>query len=130
MNSNIDLIRAGYADFQNQNIAGVISRFADEFAVDIVGAPEVPYAGTYRNPAELAGFFQELAAQVTISKFEPREYFADGDRVVAIGRYGGSVNRSGHAFETDFAMIWTVRDGKIVGMQELTDPSELKKGFA
>ena len=130
MSNNVDIIRAGYGDFLTGNIAGVLERFADDCTVEIAGAPEVPYAGTYRTRAELAGFFQQLGETVTISLFEPREYFADGDRVVTLGRYAGKVNRTDAAFEADWVMAWTLRDGKIVGMQEIADPAALRKGFA
>ncbi|HEX2060358.1 MAG TPA: nuclear transport factor 2 family protein [Thermoanaerobaculia bacterium] len=128
--NNIDIIRAGYGDFLTGNIEGVVERFADEIEVSIAGAPEVPYAGTYRNRAELAGFFQKLNDAMQINVFEPREYFADGDRVIALGHYAGEVRKNGHTFAADWCMAWTVRDGRIVAMKELTDPSELKKGFA
>lgn len=130
MSKNVEIIRAGYGDFLSGNIPGVIERFADEFSFNIVGAPEVPYAGTYSNRAELGTFFQRLNENVTISVFEPREYFADGDRVVTLGHYSGKVNHNGHPFAADWAMAWTVRDGKIVGMQELADPAQLRQGFA
>jgi ketosteroid isomerase-like protein len=130
ISNNADIVRAGYADFVTGNIPGVLGRFADDITISIAGAPEVPYAGTYRSRDEVAGFFQKLDANVVISVFEPREYFVNGDRVVTLGHYEGSVRQNGRAFGGDWAMAWTVRDGKIVAMQELTDPSELKKGFA
>jgi ketosteroid isomerase-like protein len=130
MSNNVDIIRAGYGDFLSGNIPGVIERFADEFNFNVAGAPEVPYAGTYRNRAELASFFQQLGENVTISFFEPREYFVNGDRVVTLGYYEGKVNRNDVPFAADWVMAWTVRDGKIVGMQEISDPAQLRKGFA
>lgn len=128
--NNVDLIRAGYADFTNGNIPGVVERFAEDINFQIAGAPEVPYAGTYRTRDELMQFFQKLDANVNISVFEPREYFVDGDRVVTIGHYRGEVRKTGQSFASDWAMAWTIRDGRIVGMQELVDPTPLKRAFA
>ena len=130
MSNNVDIIRAGYGDFLSGNIPGVMERFADEFNFNVAGAPEVPYAGTYGNRTELMSFFQQLGESVTFSLFEPREYFANGDRVLALGRYEGKVNRSDTPFATDWVMAWTIRDGKIVAMQEICDPAQVRKGFA
>ena len=127
--NNVDLIKAGYADFLSGNIPAVVERFADDINFTIAGAPEVPYAGTYRTRDELIGFFQNLDANVNISVFEPREYFVDGDRVVALGHYQGEVRKSGQSFASDWAMAWTIRAGQIVGMQELVDPTPLKRAF-
>jgi ketosteroid isomerase-like protein len=128
-NNNIEVVKAGYADFLQGNVAGVLGRFAEQFEFTVLGAPEVPYAGTSRNREELAGFFKGLDEHVAITVFEPREYFAAGDRVVTLGHYGGHVKQNGHPFSADWAMVWTVRDGKVEAMQELVDPTELKKGF-
>jgi uncharacterized protein len=128
--SNVQLVRDGYADFVSGNIPGVLSRFADSFEFTVPGAPEVPYARTSRNREELTEFFQGLDANVQITVFEPREYFASGDRVVALGHYEGEVKRTGHRFATPWAMVWTIQDGKVTRFEEMSDPSALKKGFA
>lgn len=130
MSDIVQIVRDGYADFLSGNIPGVLDRFAEEFTFTTPGAPEVPYAGTKRNRDELAAFFRDLNETVNITSFEPREYFANGDRVIAIGRYAGEVRRSGRSFDSGWAMAWTVRDGKVVAFEEFSDPSALKAGFA
>ncbi len=130
MSSNIDVVRGAYADFLSGNIPAVLSRLADQVEFSISGAPEVPYAGTFRTADEVGNFFRQLGEQVTISIFEPREYFASGDRVVALGHYEGKVNHNGQPFAADWAMAWTIRDGKVAAMQELADNPGLRKGFA
>ena len=127
--SNVQIVKDGFNDFLTGNIPGVLGRFADEFSFTVPGAPEVPYAGTKRTTEELAGFFQGLDENVTLSVFEPREYIATGDKVVAVGHYEGQVKRSGHPFASDWVMVWTLRDGKVTEFREFSDPTELKKGF-
>ena len=130
MSDNIDIVRGGYNDFLAGNVPGVLERFADDFTFSVPGAPDVPYAGTFHNRAELGRFFQEMGEEITMSLFEPREYFASGDRVVVLGHYEGKVNRTGAPYASDWAMAWTFKDGKVVAMQELSDPAQLRKGFA
>jgi ketosteroid isomerase-like protein len=130
MSDNIDLVRGGYQDFLDGNFDSLFGRFAEEFRFTVAGAPDVPYAGTFTTKERLAQFFQELDQQVTFSLFEPREYFVNGDRVVALGRYEGEVKKNGRRWGADWAMVWTVRDGKVISMEERVDPSSLKAGFA
>ncbi len=129
MSNNIDIVRGGYDDFLNGNFDSLYGRFAEEFRFTVAGAPEVPYAGTFTTRERLAQFFQELDQAVTISLFEPREYFATGDRVVALGRYEGEVKKNGRRWAADWAMAWTIRDGKVVSMEELVDPTSLKQAL-
>lgn len=130
MSDNVQIVQGGYADFLSGNIPGVLDRFADEFTFTVPGAPEIPYAGTKRNQQELIGFFQGLNETVNITLFEPREYIAVGDRVITIGHYEGEVRQTGRRFESDWAMAWTLRDGKVVAFREYSDPTQLKAGFA
>ncbi len=130
MSDNVQIVRDGYADFLNGNIPGVLDRFAEEFTFTVPGAPEIPYAGTKRTREELAAFFRDLNESVNITSFEPREYFVAGDRVVTLGRYAGEVRKSGRNFDSEWAMAWTVRDGKVVDFKEFSDPSQLKAGMA
>jgi uncharacterized protein len=127
--SNVDIVQGGYNDFMTGNVEGVLNRFASDFSFTVPGAPEIPYAGTKRTREELAAFFRDLGSMVTFTAFEPREYVEQGDRVVALGRYAGTVNQSNHPFDNQWAMVWTVRDGKVVEFTEYTDVSNLKKGF-
>ncbi len=46
--------------------------------------------------------------------FEPREFFAQDDTVVVLGHYRFRVKTTGIAYDTDWAMVWKLRDGKVV----------------
>ncbi len=53
------------------------------------GAPVVPYAKRRRGIDEVKDFFVELGAAAEVQHFEPREFFAAGDRVVVLGAWSG-----------------------------------------
>jgi ketosteroid isomerase-like protein len=127
--SNVQVVQGGYNDFLTGNVEGVLNRFAGDFSFTVCGAPEIPYAGTKRTREELAAFFSDLGSMLTFTAFEPREYIEQGDRVVALGRYAGTVNQSNHPFDNLWAMVWTIRDGKVVEFTEYSDVSDIRKGF-
>jgi len=62
-----------------------------------------------------------LARQQDVIHFEPKEFIANDEKVVALGNYEWKVKSTGRTFGSDFAHIFTVRDGKIVRFQEITD---------
>jgi uncharacterized protein len=74
--------------------------------------PHVPTAGERRGTAHVTEFFKQVAESVTFSQFEPREFIATGDKVVALGHY---VARTpiGKTFDSDFARVFTLRNGKV-----------------
>ena len=65
---------------------------------------------------------------MTFSRFEPREFIATGDKVVALGHYVGKTS-IGKSFDLDWAMVFTLRNGKVVRFQEFTDSAAVNASF-
>jgi ketosteroid isomerase-like protein len=78
----------------------------------------------------VAEFFQQVAASEEFQQFEPREFVAQGEKVVAIGHYRAITKPTGKSFESDFAMVFTMRDGKVAKFQEFTDSAGINAAFA
>src|SRR5436305_8704351 len=84
--ANIEIVKNCYAAFQRGDIANILSVIADD--VEWINPGErVPTAGTRHTAAEIARFFEIVAATWDFTAFAPREYVATGDTVVAIGSY-------------------------------------------
>jgi 2-(1,2-epoxy-1,2-dihydrophenyl)acetyl-CoA isomerase len=52
---------------------------------------------------------------------EPEEVLRDGDRVVVRGTYRGTVRRSGDDVKAAFVHLWTVGDGRLEALDQITD---------
>jgi ketosteroid isomerase-like protein len=52
-----------------------------------------------------------------VQHFEPREFIADGDKVVALGHYAWHVKATGREFGDDFAHVFTLCNGKVIRFQ-------------
>ena len=48
------------------------------------------------------------------------EYFESGDHVIVLGHYFG-VSKKGRRVQSRFAHFWTIRDGKVVRLQQTAD---------
>jgi ketosteroid isomerase-like protein len=48
-------------------------------------------------------------------------YFADGNAVIAIGRYAGVHHQTGKTFDAAFAHVWDVANGQIERFRRYTD---------
>jgi len=66
-------------------------------------------------------FFSDLAALEEPEVFEPEEYVAQGDRVVALGHFRFRMKTTGKSYASPWAMAWTVRDGKAVDCRVYED---------
>ena len=57
------------------------------------------------------------------------EFVAQGDKVVVLGHYVWHVKATGKVWESDFAHVVSVRDGKVRRFQEYTDTAALGAAF-
>src|SRR3979490_3372979 len=80
----------------------------------------VPTAGERRGTAAVAEFFKIVADTTHFSRFEPQQFIAQGDKVVALGHYTAKTSTGG-SVDSDFVMVFTVRGGKVTEFQEFLD---------
>jgi uncharacterized protein len=127
---NTGLVQQAYGYFQNGDIPAVLETLSEDVEW-VVPRPEgVPLGGTYNGVEEVGQFFSSLGDTQEARQFEPREFVAQDDRVVALGHYAWHVKSTGREWESDFAHVFTVHDGKVTRFQEYTDSAALAEAFA
>jgi ketosteroid isomerase-like protein len=99
----------------------VLDRLSDDIEWRIAGPSELPYAGVHRGRDEVAKFLQTFGQAAEFEVFEPREYLAKGDKVVVLGHERQRIKASGRVVETDWAMVFVVRDGRIMRFRNFVD---------
>src|SRR5947207_4654946 len=122
---NIETVRNVYSAFNRRDLSGVLSQMDEGIVFIVPGSPEVPLAGIRRGLQEVRRFFEDLERRVEFSVFEPREYIAQGNRVVALVHYEGRNRATGRVFSADSATLWTIGNGKAIRFQEYTDTEAL-----
>lgn len=126
--TNIDLIKAAYADFGSGNIPALLDRMDDGITWESPAPRDVvPFGGKFQGKAGVGQFFQALDQTLEFSKFEPQEFIASDDgTVVAIGVYAAKVRANGAPIgEEGWAMVFRIRNGTIVAFREYTDSLRL-----
>ena len=97
----------------------------------VIGAAKhVPFSGERKGKASVAEFFKRVAESEDFQQFEPREFVAQGDKVVAIGHYRAVTKATGKSFEPDFVMVFTLKGGKVATFREFTDSAGINAAFA
>ena len=92
----------------------------------IIPGRDWPLAGTYRGHAGLARLLKTASRSMETST-EPREFVAQGDRVLVIGFARGKVKATDKPFEDDWVFAITVRDGKVTSIREYVDTQALAR---
>ncbi len=118
---NTRLVMQAYEKFGKGDIAGVLELCTEDIEWKLDDTDNMPFSGMRRGKEEVAQFFRLLAESQIALQFEPREYVAQGDKVVALGHSVWSVKSTHRQFETDWAEVFTLRDGKIARFREFAD---------
>jgi ketosteroid isomerase-like protein len=100
---NVQLIQELYAAFGRGDVPAILDQLTDDVVWYDPGPPEVPHAGSYSGREGVGRFF------------------AKGDRVVVLGSLHARVKETGRSYDNEWAMVWTLRDGKVAGWQIYED---------
>jgi uncharacterized protein len=73
------------------------------------------------------GVFGRLLADYQEYSVTPELVVAEGEHVVAFGRYSGRRANSGEALNAPFVHHWRIRDGKVIGFQQYTDTAQFNR---
>jgi ketosteroid isomerase-like protein len=123
---NVGVVRDAYAAFQRGDIPGLIGLLTEDVDWWAPGSPEqLPQAGRLSGRAAVGGFFERLSASEDITHFEPREFIAQGDKVVVTGNYKGRTKPAGRDYDLDWLHVFTVRDGRLAAFREYLDTAAL-----
>jgi ketosteroid isomerase-like protein len=126
---NIKTVQQIYADFGQGNVPGILGRLSQHVSWVNAGPESVPYARRRKGLEAVASFFESLAASIDVQSFEPKEFFASGDRVVVLGAWSGSAKPTGKPYASEWAMAWTVHDGRVTSFQSYEDTHAIATAF-
>jgi uncharacterized protein len=128
---NTTVVKDAYAAFSRGDIQTLLSKLADDVIwVAVYGAgSHVPTAGERRGKAAVAEFFKQVAENVNFSRFEPKEFIATGDKVVALGHYTATTPIKKN-FDSDFAMVFTLWNGQVTRFQEFCNSAAINAAYA
>ena len=123
MTSNVDATRKGYEAFQRGDIPTLIRDLLDDNCTWISPGPNdtLPWAGTFKGKQEIANFFAQVAANLELTEFAPREMIEQGDTVVVLGTLSGRAKKTGKPVKNEWAHVFKFSNGKVVFFQEYID---------
>ena len=129
MSDNVDIVREVYRRFGAGDIPGILDLWGeptDSQACTGLTVDEVPVAGKRHGRSALAELVATYAETFDYDLYEQREFIADGDTVVVLGAYQGTIKATDKRFTSEWVHIWRLSGGKAVAWQEFCDTAALK----
>ena len=130
---NVQIVQQLFAAFGQGNIAAVLDMLAEDVDWQTPATrtepAEISWARPRRGREQVAQFFQEFAEKVHPEPFEQMVFTAQGDRVVVEGRNRGTAKSTGQAYEHDWVMVFTLREGKVARYRQYYDTADVAVAF-
>jgi ketosteroid isomerase-like protein len=124
--SNVELLQAVYEAFGRGDVPFIASKVRAEARWDFnVTHSDVPWHVPVTGPNEVPKFIAAFVENVQLEAFEPRQFIAAGDDVIAHIRLAYVVKRTKKRVDEEQLHWWTVRDGKIERLRHFEDTAQV-----
>lgn len=123
--ANRQLIHDLYEAFARGDAGAVLAGFHPE--IRWLEAEHVGYddRNPYHGPQQVGeGVFGRIGAEWEGFSVNPQQLIAEGDTVVALGRYTGRYRATGRSLDAQFVHVWTVSDGRVTAFQQYADTAQ------
>jgi len=120
-NPNVDIVRRGYEAFGQGDLDTMLALFTEDISWVTPGPPELPTSGTRRGRQQVAEFFQTLNTHFEFDEFTPREFIAEGDKVIVLGDEVARSRRTGRTIKMSWCHAFSMRGGLVASFNEYFD---------
>ena len=122
---NIQTVKDFFAAIGRGDREALLALVAEDIEWIIPGK-DWSLAGTHRGHAGLTDLLETASKSIETST-EPREFVAQGDRVLVLGFASGKIKATNKMFEDDWIFAITVRDGRLTNIREYVDTQALAR---
>ena len=127
--NNTEIVQSAYECFGKGDIPGLITKLSDDIEWSVPEIENAAFAGSRTGKDAVGEFFTQLVEAEDMTRFEPLEFIAEGDKVVVLGESEATVRSTGKSYQTDWVHVFHVHDGKIKEFQEFFDNAAATRAF-
>ena len=108
----------------------LLDRLADDVVFKVTVPEGTPISGEFRGKQAVIGHFERLGDLLEFRQEEPMEFFANGRRVVVLGKESVEIKRSGVTVPgSEWVTVLDFRDGLITRFLVIQDMSAFADAY-
>ena len=122
---NVQIVRQIYTHLHMAGLQGDLTSALQPLAEDVEwqspGPEAIPWAGTVRGREQVVQWFATRGKGIEVEQFIPREFIAQGNRVVVMCDEHSRVKATGKVYEVALLAVWTLLNGVVTHYRESYD---------
>ncbi|OSC38938.1 nuclear transport factor 2 family protein [Mycobacterium decipiens] len=127
---NIEATQAIYAAVPAGDLATALEHLDPDVRITYYGTEQIPYAGDYRGIEEAITFFARVGQTIEIVEMQAWKFIAHGDDLATWGHQRFRRLATGHEWESEFAHIITLRDGRWLHFRDFMNSALTLQAFS
>jgi ketosteroid isomerase-like protein len=127
---NIETTKTIYAAVPAGDLETALAHFDPDVRITYYGTEKIPYTGDYRGITEAMTFFSTVGRHIEIVEMQPWKFIAQGDDLAVWGRQRFRRFATGHEWESEFAHIITLREGRWLHFRDFMNSALTLQAFS
>ena len=124
-----EIVQDMFQAFAEGDMQRLLNRCAPTCEWIVPGSSNLPTSGRYVGKQEIGHFFARVSETMQFDLFEVREFIAENDRVVVLGRSTARFPGAPKTVTCDWTMVFTFSGDKVVRFEEFYDTAPLEKAL-
>jgi ketosteroid isomerase-like protein len=126
---NIELVQQAYAAYGRGDVNAVLACMSAQIEWEIPGPAALSFTGKRHGADQVAEYFGLANEHLAVREFTPREFIAQGGKVVVLGHGAWTAKDTAQDFESDWVHIFTIENGRIAVFREFMDAHVAVEAF-
>lgn len=115
---NVQVVQDCYDAYANKDINRFFGCMKPDIDWELTDVPGLDFTGKRKGCDQIAEYFVQFDSKLTVRAFTPKEYIAQGDKVVVLGHSAWTAKVTNVDLDSDWVHVFTVKDGKIAAFRE------------
>lgn len=108
--------------FKQGDIPYIISHLHHDVIWEVMGQPDIPFAGIYHGPDDVTMFFKKMGEAVEFTEFMVEHILENNNLVISTGYLKGKAKETGKLFSSIWAMTNEFNEeGKVIHFRDCLD---------
>ena len=127
--SSVEIAHKFYSCFNSDDLDSLYLIVNYDISFKLIGPKSIPYFGEYHGKTGIVEFVQRWSDSEVLDYFEPLEFLPGKNHVTVLGHEKCFSKKTGKSFETQWAHVFILKNGKISKFIEYIDTFPMVRAY-